>query len=99
MVTVIAKLMVTAGNDGAFRQAADKMIGHVKANEPGTLTYMLYRSTADPNEFVFYEVYEDHAALAAHGSSEPMQQFFAAVGGLLDGRPEITLHEELGGKR
>ena len=67
------------------------MIAHVTANEPGALTYILHRSTADPNEFLFYEVYADQAALAVHGSSEAMQQFFAAIGGLLDGRPEITL--------
>lgn len=99
MVTVIAKLKVKAGSDAAFRQAADKMIAHVKAHEPGALTYVLYRSTADPNEFVFYEVYSDQAALAVHGSSEPMMQFFGAVGGLLDGRPEVTLYDEIDGKR
>jgi len=53
MVTVIAKLKVKAGSETAFRQAADRMIAHVKAHEPGALTYVLYRSTADPNAFVF----------------------------------------------
>src|SRR5262249_5009641 len=93
VVTVIAKLKVKAGSDASFRQAADTMIAHVTANEAGTVTYILYRSTADPNEFAFYELYQDQAALAVHGSSEAMQQFFAAVAGLLDGRPEITLYE------
>jgi len=99
MVTVIAKLKVKAGSEAAFREAADKMIVHVKANEPGTLRYILHRATGDPTEFVFYEVYADQAALATHGSSEPMQQFFGAAGGLLDGRPDITLYEELAGKQ
>ena len=88
-----------AGSAAAFRQAAEQMIAHVKSNEPGALTYILYRSTADPDEFVFYEVYRDQAAFAAHGSSEAMMQFFGAVGGLLDGRPALTLYEELGGKK
>lgn len=99
MTTVIAKLKVKAGNEAAFQQAADKMVAHVKANEPNTLTYLLHRASSDPTEFLFYEVYTDQAALAAHGGSEPMQQFFGAVGGLLDGRPEITLYDELGGKK
>ncbi len=99
MITVIAKLKVKAGNESTFRQAADKMIAHVKTNEPGTRTYILHRSTSDPTEFVFYEVYADQAAFAAHGGSEPMQQFFGAVGGLLEGRPEIAMYEELGGKK
>jgi quinol monooxygenase YgiN len=99
VITVLAKLKVKDGSAAAFRQAAETMIAHVTAREAGTLTYILYRSTADPNEFVFYEVYSDQAALALHSSSEPMQHFFAAVGGLLQGQPEITLYEELGAKK
>ncbi|MBI3784341.1 MAG: antibiotic biosynthesis monooxygenase, partial [Deltaproteobacteria bacterium] len=88
-VTVVAKLKVKAGNESSFQSEAEKMIAHVRANEPGTLTYVLNRSQAVPGEFLFYEVYADASALAAHGSSEPMQKFFGAVGGILDGRPEI----------
>jgi quinol monooxygenase YgiN len=98
-MTVIAKLKVNAGSEAAFQQAADKMIAHVKANEPNTLTYILLRSTSDPTEFVFYEVYTDQAALTAHSASEAMMQFFGAVGGLLEGRPEIGMYDTLGGKR
>jgi quinol monooxygenase YgiN len=99
MMTVIAKLKVKAGNESKFREAADKMIAYVKASEAGTRTYILHRSTSEPTEFVFYEVYTDQGAFAAHGGSEAMQQFFGAVGGLLDGRPEIGMYEELGGKK
>jgi len=98
-MTVIATLKVKSGSEAMFRQAADKMLAYVKANEPGTLTYLLNRSTSDPTQFVFYEVYADEAAFAAHGGSEPMQQFFGAVGTLLDGRPEIRMYAELGGKK
>jgi len=98
-MTVIAKLKVKAGSEATFQQQANKMITHVKANEPGTVTYILYRSTSDPTTFMFYEVYADQAAFTAHGASEPMQQFFGAVGTLVDGRPEITMYEELGGKK
>jgi quinol monooxygenase YgiN len=99
MITVIAKLKVHTDGEAAFRQAAEKMIAHVTANEPGTVTYVLHRSTSDPTVFVFYEAYADQAAFAAHGSSAAMQEFFGAVGTLLDGRPEIHVYEPLGGKR
>lgn len=98
MLTVIAKLKVIAGQETAFRAAAEKMIAHVKANEPGTVAYTLLRSTADPDEFVFYERYADQAAFAIHGGSPAMQEFFQAAGTLLAGRPEIAMYEELGGK-
>ncbi|MFI5367124.1 MAG: putative quinol monooxygenase [Candidatus Binatia bacterium] len=98
-MTVIAKLTVKSGSEVAFLQAAEKMIAHVKANEPGTLLYTLNRSTTHPGEFVFYEIYADQAAFATHGGSAPMQEFFGAVGTLLDGRPAITMYDEIGGKR
>jgi len=97
-VIVVASLKVKAGNEATFQSEAEKMIAHVKANEPGTSTYILHRSTSDPTQFLFYEVYVDQAAFGAHGGSAPMQQFFGAVGGLLDGRPQITMYEKLGGK-
>ena len=98
-MTVIATLKVKAGSEAAFRQAAEQMIAYVKASEPGTTAYTLNRSTSDPTKFVFYEVYQDQAAFAAHGGSEAMQVFFGAVGTLLDGRPDIHVYEELGGKK
>ena len=99
MLTVIAKLKVQAGNESAFQQAANEMIAYVTAHEPGTVRYVLHRAIADPTEFVFYEVYADQAAFAAHGGSEQMQKFFGAVGGLLAGRPDIVMYEALGGKQ
>lgn len=99
MITVIATLKVQAGKEGAFQQEAEKMIAHVKANEPGTLTYILHRSTSDPTEFVFFETYKDQESLTLHGGSEPMRHFFGAVGGLVAGRPEIKMYAEIAGKK
>ena len=99
MMTVIAKLKIRAGADADFEAAARDMIAHVKANEPGTIVYLCHRSTADPTVYAFYEVYADQGAFAAHGGSPAMQAFFKKMGGLLDGRPEIELYEEIGGKR
>ena len=99
MTTVIATLSVQAGHEAAFEQAAQEMIAHVRANEPGTLTYVCHRGIAEPNEYVFYEVYADDAALATHSGSAQMMTFFGAVGALLDGRPVIKMYQEIGGKR
>ena len=99
MLTVTATLKVQAGKEDAFRQEAEKMIAHVKANEPGTLTYILHQATGDPTEFLFFESYTNQEALTAHGASEPMRHFFGAVGGLVAGRPEIKMYNELGGKK
>ena len=99
MVTVVAKLKVQSGKEQTFRQEAEKMIGYVKANEPGTQVYVLHQAAADPTEFMFYELYADQAALDAHGKSDAMKQFFGTVGGLLAGRPDIAFYQELAGKK
>ena len=93
MLTVIAKLKVKPDQAETFEAEAKKMIAHVKANEPGTLSYLLHRSTADATTYLFYEVYEDQAAFALHGGSPAMQAFFGAMKGVLDGRPELEMYE------
>jgi quinol monooxygenase YgiN len=99
MITVVATIKVQAGQEAKFRQEAEKMIAHVKASEPGTLTYVLHVSNSDPTEFMFFETYKDQESLGAHGASEPMRHFFGAVGGLIDGRPEIKMFTEIAGKK
>ena len=67
--------------------------------EPGTVTYILHRSTADPTVFAFYEVYADGDAFTAHSSSDRMRQFGRGLAGVLDGQAEIAMYEEIDGKR
>ena len=99
MLTVIATLKIKADKTAAFEDEAKKMIAHVQENEPGTQTYVCHRSTADPTVYVFYEVYADQAAFATHGGSPAMQAFFGAMPGIVDGRPEIAMYEEIARKR
>jgi quinol monooxygenase YgiN len=99
MVIVIAKVKVKPGKEDEFAAAARKMVAHVKAQEPGTLTYTLNQSTADKTDFVFYEVYRDPEAFAAHAGSEVMQEFGRSLGGVVAGRPEMAMYDEIDGKR
>ncbi len=99
MMTVITKLKVQAGKEAQFERGAREMIAYVKAHEPGTLTYLVHRAVADPTLFCFYEIYADEAAFTTHGSSDRMREFGKSLGGLLDGRPEITMFTEIDGKR
>jgi quinol monooxygenase YgiN len=95
VLTVVAKIKVKPDQGPAFEAEARKMSAHVRANEPGTLTYVCHRSTADPTVYLFYEVYKDQAAFAAHGGSPAMQAFFGAMRGIVDGRPELEMYEAL----
>jgi quinol monooxygenase YgiN len=38
--------------------------------EPGCLSYEVFRSTEDPQEFMLVEVYKDQDAVTAHGQTD-----------------------------
>ncbi len=96
MITVTAKLRVNEGKAEEFIAVAKTMIGAVKANEAGrTLRYELFRSSADPDLFMFLEAYADQEALQAHGQTAHMAAFGGTLrgGGLTAGRAEIERFE------
>ncbi len=44
-------------------------------SEPGCRTYEISRSKDDPRSFLFYEQYDDEAAIEAHRASDHFQRF------------------------
>jgi quinol monooxygenase YgiN len=93
-ITIVAKIKAKPGSEGQLEQAFRNNIPNVR-NEPGTLSYVLHRSVKDPTTFVFYETYQDQAALDAHGKTPYMKELGAAIAPLLDGRPQIDILTEL----
>ena len=49
MIGVIAKLTIQDGKNEQFEQVAKDLMAKVKANEPGCLTYQLYKSKKEAN--------------------------------------------------
>lgn len=72
-----------------FRQLA----AEVKANEPGTLTYVFHQRRDDPLAFVVYEKYESDEAFALH--SKNLATKGADFAALMSGPPDIVLLEEI----
>lgn len=94
MLAVIAKLNVKEGSEAEFEKAMLDLAGKVQANEPGNHLYRLCKD-ADGNYCVM-ELYEDEAAIAAHGESAHFKASGASFKGLMGGPPEITRMEVLG---
>jgi len=59
------------------------------ADEEGTELYILSWDKDRTAAYVF-EVYSDDAAMGAHMGSDAMKALMAAMGGLVDGEPELT---------
>jgi quinol monooxygenase YgiN len=68
-VSVIATLTCKDGKADAFPAAFDEFFRHVES-EDGTESYVLHRSTTNPNVFFMTELYTDQGAFDAHAGSD-----------------------------
>ncbi|GAA3382106.1 MULTISPECIES: putative quinol monooxygenase [Streptomyces] len=70
----------------------------IKGAEPGTLTYMVHVPEGEPLQRVFYELYADRQAFAAHEAQPHTRHFLAQREQYLAG-VEVTFLDAITGKR
>ncbi|MCU1645782.1 MAG: antibiotic biosynthesis monooxygenase [Nocardia sp.] len=89
MIAVIAEVTVKAGAGAEFESVVADLIEQIRANEPGNLTYQLVRSRTDAENYRFFELYSDDAAVEAHGRSDHFRAAGKLMAPLLAGAPKI----------
>ena len=94
MIGIVAKLPIKEGMEDDFIAAFKELKGEV-AKDKGTLAYSLNKVSKEPGVFYIVERYEDQDALKLHGSTDHFKAFGAKLPPCLDGRPEITMLEEI----
>jgi len=92
MLTFTAKLTVQAGSEQEFERIMQMAVPKVR-EEPGNHAYIFHRSTQDPRVFMFYEEYDDHAALEAHHAH--LRVMGIDLRAMLDGPPIVEFYEKL----
>jgi len=94
MLGLIAKLKI---QEGRMDEALDLFKGLVAdvRTEAGTLSYTVNKDTAAPNVIVVVERYKDADALTAHSSTPHFAAFSKRIAGLLDGKMEMSILEEV----
>ena len=93
MIGIVAKLKIADGKNEEFEQVGKDLMAKVKANEPGCLTYQLYKSKSDPQTYIFMEQYANAEALESHGKTESFQAAGPKMATCLAGRPEIERYD------
>ena len=88
VTTMVVKFKVKVGKNEAFEKAFLDMQKSVKASEPGNINYDFYRDSTDPQAYVIVERYKNADAVKAHGQSDHGKKLIAALGDMMDGRPE-----------
>jgi quinol monooxygenase YgiN len=95
MPTIIATVTVQEGKMDDALEAIRTIVPGVRENEPGALAYVAHTVTGEGNEnlIVFYEKYEDAAAMKTH-----MDNLMETLGPLLpfiDPNADMKICEEI----
>ena len=97
-VVLIARFLVTPGQEAVFEERNLKVVELVRKAEPDVI-YRLQRSTTNPSQYVFYEVYPSQAAFDRH-VKETLPAFAKEAGprpeGMLARPPEVEKFVPLG---
>lgn len=93
MIAVLARLNVAAGKEQEFEAVMLELAAQVRTNEPGNQLYTLVK---DDEGYAVMELYDDEAALAAHGASPHFKAAGPKFAGLMAGRPDIKRFEVVG---
>ncbi|HXY94724.1 MAG TPA: putative quinol monooxygenase [Acidimicrobiia bacterium] len=88
-VVLFSRLRAVPGRRDELLAAFDELHDAV-AREPGTLVFVMHTAVDDPDAVLFYEVYADDDALAAHREGDAVRAVVPRLDGLLAGPPEIT---------
>lgn len=89
-ISLIAKLTAADGKAEELEAALADVVASAD-EEAGLEIYSAHKANDSENTYYFFELYTDGDALAVHGKGDGMKQAMGAFGGLLAGRPEITM--------
>ena len=93
MIALLARLKVAEGKEPQFETVMLELAAQVRANEPGNQLYTLVK---DDEGYAVMELYDDEAALKAHGASDHFKAAGAKFAGLMAGRPDIKQFQVIG---
>jgi 4a-hydroxytetrahydrobiopterin dehydratase len=90
---VIAQIKAKKGFEEIAKSELTKLVAPT-LEEEGCITYELHTSLEDPNEFMFYEIWESKEHLGAHSQSSHIQTFRSKRNAFLEHDPVVTLWHE-----
>jgi quinol monooxygenase YgiN len=77
----------------ACQQAIRIFVEYVRAQEPGTLSYMSLHESDDPHKFLHLFIFRDAGARDAHANSEAVNRFTGTLYPDLIGPVEFTEYQ------
>lgn len=97
LITQTVTFKIKPGKEEEAVAALQKLTKAVEENEPGVLAYAAHRAEKDPSKVVFFEVYANEDAVAAHRTQPHMQEMFPKFQELFEGGMQIERLDRVAG--
>lgn len=88
-VTVVAYVQATGGCEDKLAEISTRLMGEVRANEPGNLLFQTHRGSDVPGIILFYEIFETEEAFQAHKDAEHTKRWFRQIESLVASPVEV----------
>ncbi len=75
MIAIVVELKVALSSAGNFRALAEQHARRCLEREAGCQQFDITQDPADPEQWLFYERYQDEASLEAHRKTEYLAKF------------------------
>jgi (4S)-4-hydroxy-5-phosphonooxypentane-2,3-dione isomerase len=79
MIAIVVELKVSLSGAGNFRALAEQHARRCLEREPGCQQFDITQDPANPEQWLFYERYQDEAALEAHRKTDYLAKFVEAT--------------------
>ena len=86
---VVARIVANPDSVDRVRSILSGIVEPTRG-ESGCISYELLQNQSDPTDFTFVEEWRDEAAIAAHMSTEHVQNALSKLAGLLASEPDIS---------
>ncbi len=97
MITITASAVLSPEFADEAIEGLQKMVKQVEATDSGVLAYICNRGVQDRNEILFFEIYENRAAIEAHGKTSHMAEFRESAAKFFVGEVKIVPYERVQG--
>ena len=88
-VTVVAHVQAHGGREDKLIEISTRLMGEVRANEPGNLLFQTHRGADVPGIILFYEIFETEKAFQAHKAAEHTKRWFREIEPLVAGPVQV----------
>lgn len=94
-IGIVATLKVQSGKGKELEDVFKDLAQKVRTSESGNRLYQLFKSRKDADTYIVMEIYDDQAALEAHGKSDHFRAAGPRLAPVMGGRPDIQYFDSV----